>query len=68
MRFTPAQRAQGILTTFSRGDYSLAVARLMELKGKEREAIHALVVRSLTAEELKVWRRYSNDLVWKELR
>ena len=61
-KFTPQQRAQGILTTFSRGDYSLAVERLRDVKGKDQERVIAIITKALSRDELDILRRYARDL------
>jgi hypothetical protein len=62
-QFTPQQIANGILTTFSRGNYSLAVSRMRAVEGdKDRDQVINIVRRSLTKEELSVLQRYARDL------
>lgn len=62
MKFSPAQRAQGILTTFSQGNYSLAVARIREVDVKDRQKVLDLVTKALTREERDILKRYARDL------
>jgi Flp pilus assembly protein TadD len=61
-RYSAAQRAQGILTTVARGDYSLAIARIREVAAVDRPQVMALILKALTREEIAVLRRYGRDL------
>ena len=59
MSFTPEQTAKGILATISRGDWSLAASRLRAVPHDQTRAkVAAIVGKSLSADELAVWRRY----------
>lgn len=61
--FTPAQRASGILTTFSRGDYTLAVARIRETPDFDRAKVIQIVAAALPADEYLILQRYAKDLL-----
>lgn len=61
-RFTPAQTAQGIITTFIRGDYSLAVTRLREVPPPSRGRVIEILVKNLTLDERDILRCYAKDL------
>jgi len=63
MPFTIAQTVRGLLTTFQRGDYSLTVTRIREIKPKTtRDDVIELLVHLLTPEEKAVLKRYAKDL------
>ena len=50
-KFTIEQKAAGILTTWLRGDMSLAVSRLAAVEPKRREAVRKKVRAGLSARE-----------------
>lgn len=58
MAFTTQQTAAGILTTISRGDWSLAVSRLKQAPAKMQSAAARIVEQALSADELAIWWRY----------
>jgi hypothetical protein len=62
-RLASTRTAKGILTTFVRGDYSLAVTQIRSVPAVERDGVIALVIRALTPEELAILARYAHDLL-----
>jgi len=64
MKFTAAQTARGLYTTFQRGDYSLVVARLQEVsaEGGQRTEVLRLFEKLLSKEERTVWNKYESRI------
>lgn len=58
MPYTTAQTAKGILSTFNRGDYSLAASRVKQAPEAIQEEIILTVKMMMTKEQRVVFNRY----------
>jgi len=61
-KFSPHQSAAGIVTTYLRGDATLAIARIRQVPEADREHVIALVTSALSKPDVENLRRYGQDL------